>query len=359
MNKEDFDTNDIQKLIGYEFKNKGLLKQAFTRRSYSQENPTIANNEILEFYGDSALDFYVCREMADSFGEILENQFVSEKNEGELTKIRSLSVNKQKLAHCIEVLGLEKFLILGTSDIKNESWKSDSVKEDLFESIIGAVAVDSNWNSDDIKQVCQNLFSISDFSENYIALLEEECEKHGWEKPLIWDPSEFSRCFQSKQKQFSMNCFSIIEQPQAVFPLGERISVRIRNLRNSICDYEPTFGSTKPEAIMLSAKKYYEWLLRRDKIKQEIVAINENLAVNQLHELQQKGLIKEPRYNFSESYDKDGNPVWKCVCKLSEAEYPFEAENSSKKKVKQEVANKALKFLIGEETSLNREGVNK
>ena len=105
---------------------------------------------------------------------------------------------------------------------------------------------------------------------------------------------------------------------------------------------------------MLSAKKYYEWLLRRDKIIEAITSANENLPVNQLHELHQKGLINEPSYNFSESHDKDGNPIWKCFCKLKEAENPFEAENSSKKKVKQEVAKQALHFFIGDEILLNK-----
>ena len=45
----------IQGQIGYRFNNLDLLKQAFTRRSYSEENGG-ENNEVLEFIGDKALD---------------------------------------------------------------------------------------------------------------------------------------------------------------------------------------------------------------------------------------------------------------------------------------------------------------
>lgn len=342
MTREGFDSSKIQSIIGYKFKNPRLLQQAFTRRSFSQENQDFEDNETLEFYGDSALNLYISREMSESFGKIEKNQFVSEKNEGELSKIRSWNVNKERLSHCIQVIGLERFLLLGSSDIKNEVWKSDSVKEDLFEAIVGAVAIDSAWNSDDIKTVCQNLFSISDFEENYIALLEEECEKHGWEKPRIWDENFFHQPIVTYINRFAPLLWDKISNT-------EKFSFRIRNLRNTISDYNPAYSSTSTKAIMLSAKKYYEWLLRRDKIQKEIDKIDENLAVNQLHELRQKGLIEEPIYSFSESHDKDGNPIWKCTCKLNEAEYPFEAENSSKKKVKQEVASQALFFLIGSE----------
>ena len=41
----------IEDQIGHKFKNRDLLRQAFVRRSYSQENGG-ENNEVLEFIGD-------------------------------------------------------------------------------------------------------------------------------------------------------------------------------------------------------------------------------------------------------------------------------------------------------------------
>ena len=50
----------IQSQIGYEFNNLNLLQQAFTRRSYSEENGG-ENNEVLEFIGDKVLDLIVTK----------------------------------------------------------------------------------------------------------------------------------------------------------------------------------------------------------------------------------------------------------------------------------------------------------
>ena len=64
------DTNDligIENQIDYKFKNRDLLQQAFVRRSYSVENGG-ANNEVLEFIGDKALDFVVVQLLTEEYG---------------------------------------------------------------------------------------------------------------------------------------------------------------------------------------------------------------------------------------------------------------------------------------------------
>lgn len=61
MNRQDIDF--VQSSINYQFKNLQLLEQAFTRRSYSEEHPEVQNNEVLEFYGDEILDFFVTKIM--------------------------------------------------------------------------------------------------------------------------------------------------------------------------------------------------------------------------------------------------------------------------------------------------------
>ena len=57
---ENNDLMFIQSQIGYEFKNLDLLQQAFTRRSYSEENGG-ENNEVLEFIGDKVLDLFAVK----------------------------------------------------------------------------------------------------------------------------------------------------------------------------------------------------------------------------------------------------------------------------------------------------------
>jgi ribonuclease-3 len=99
---------------------------------------------------------------------------------------------------------------------------------------------------------------------------------------------------------------------------------------------------------------YYEWILRRDKIIKVISKIDPEHAASQLHELQQKGLIREPSFEFSETHDKNGNPIWRCTCKLVEAEWPIQESDISKKTAKQKAAAEALSYFIGEEITLNK-----
>lgn len=59
----------VQAQIGYQFNNLDLLNQAFTRRSYSEENGG-ENNEVLEFIGDKALDFAVIKLLIAKYGKM-------------------------------------------------------------------------------------------------------------------------------------------------------------------------------------------------------------------------------------------------------------------------------------------------
>ncbi len=57
----------VQEQIGYEFENLDLLKQAFTRCSYTEENGA-ENNEVFEFIGDKALDYVVVKLLIEKYG---------------------------------------------------------------------------------------------------------------------------------------------------------------------------------------------------------------------------------------------------------------------------------------------------
>lgn len=100
------DIKQIENTIGYTFKNKDLLQQAFVRRSYSEEKGG-QNNEVLEFIGDKALDFAVIRLMMLRFGKITENKewsefkltnpkyFKTKLGEGKFTDIKTMLVQKK------------------------------------------------------------------------------------------------------------------------------------------------------------------------------------------------------------------------------------------------------------------------
>ena len=68
MNNETLDF--IQEQLDYQFKEPKLLRQAFTRKSYSEEHNGAYHNEVLEFYGDKALEFVVMKKLCNYFGYI-------------------------------------------------------------------------------------------------------------------------------------------------------------------------------------------------------------------------------------------------------------------------------------------------
>lgn len=142
-----------------------LLIQAFIRRSYAQEHPEWQHNQVLEFIGDSVLDAYfvrlLCSPEFNNYGSFnASSQFVSIKTEGELTEIKAQYVNGESLAKHIDNLNLSQFLILGGADEKNKVQNKQATKEDLFEAIIGAVALACNFNNDIIKSVCGTMLEL-------------------------------------------------------------------------------------------------------------------------------------------------------------------------------------------------------
>ncbi len=142
-----------------------LLIQAFIRRSYAQEHPEWQHNQVLEFIGDSVLDSYfvrlLCSPEFKNFGSFNSSaQFVSSKSEGELTKIKAQYVNGEALSKHIDNLKLAQFLILGGADEKNKVQNKQATKEDLFEAIVGAIALACNFNNEIIKTVCGTMLEL-------------------------------------------------------------------------------------------------------------------------------------------------------------------------------------------------------
>ena len=187
---------DVERQIEYSFENTDLLFQAFTRRSYSQENGG-ENNEVLEFIGDRVLDFYVTKILMDRYGYITddrdEEEFAVElyDDEGSLTEIKKKLVNKKMLAHRIDILGFTEFLLMGKGDIQQHKEDEPSVKEDLFEAIFGAIAIDSGWDEEALENSVQVMLRIDHYLENcfsdeedYVSMIQQWNQKENGEIPV-------------------------------------------------------------------------------------------------------------------------------------------------------------------------------
>ncbi len=126
--------SNIEKQIGYSFKNRVLLENAITHSSYAHENNT-KSNETLEFFGDSILSFVVSKKL---FGNITSG-------EGELSKKRAKIVCSDNLSDAIRKMGIDSYLLIGKS-LKNGSGASSAVIGDMFEAIVAAIYLDGGLN---------------------------------------------------------------------------------------------------------------------------------------------------------------------------------------------------------------------
>lgn len=169
---------EVEEQIGYSFENKDLLLQAFTRSSYSVQYGG-ENNEVLEFLGDRVLDFYVVKIMADEFGFTKSNSdyydedndldefcIVAHKDEADFTGIKNNLVSNENLARRIDKMHLAQYMYLGDSDIDNHVEKNTKAKADLFEAILGAVAIDSDWDPETLKDIVADMLQIDDYLDD-------------------------------------------------------------------------------------------------------------------------------------------------------------------------------------------------
>lgn len=122
LNKDQIE--EIEEIIGYVFKNKSLLVNAFTHSSYAHIK-AVKSNERLEFLGDTLLSTIISEKIYADM----------DYNEGQLSKLRSRIVSMQPLALLIENMGLSKYLLYIGS-------LTDNMKADLMEAVIGAIYID-------------------------------------------------------------------------------------------------------------------------------------------------------------------------------------------------------------------------
>ena len=164
----------LEKSIGYEFKNKELLKTALTHTSYAYEN-NVASNEKFEFLGDSILEFVSSKYLFNNYKNL---------KEGEMTKVRATVVCEESLHKVALKHNFSDFLYLGKSESSNKANLSKAILADSVEALIAAIYLDSNLDNaekfivnnleDPIKLASKNV-GIKD----YKTVLQERLQVHG------------------------------------------------------------------------------------------------------------------------------------------------------------------------------------
>ena len=128
----------LEKAINYSFKDKNLLKEALTHRSYLNENPSwkLPDNERLEFLGDAVLELAVTEELFNRYPDL---------KEGQLTSYRAALVNYVMLAEVAKSFGLEKFVLLSRGEAKDTGRARDVILANAIEALIGAIYLDGDY----------------------------------------------------------------------------------------------------------------------------------------------------------------------------------------------------------------------
>ncbi len=128
----------VEESLGYKFTDITWLKQALTHPSADQKKSTNLNYERLEYLGDAVLELVVSRELFSLFPKV---------DEGELTKLRSGIVSRKHLSELCKQLGWCDYLEMSPQLVKMGGKESVSTLANTFESVIGAVMMDSNYNA--------------------------------------------------------------------------------------------------------------------------------------------------------------------------------------------------------------------
>lgn len=167
--KKDYSLNERNKLrkiiyekTGYYIRGNCLLSQIFTRRSYSAEQGG-ENNEILEFIGDHILSYYVVKIIANHYGALNSDcEYKFRVRENNFTALKQELISNKTLAKIIDEWAIAEYLIVGKNDYLNEVDQQVKVKADLFEAILGAIAVGSKWNPEVLEKAVNQMLSIDE-----------------------------------------------------------------------------------------------------------------------------------------------------------------------------------------------------
>lgn len=134
------DFSILENKISIQFTDKELLKQAFTHRSYINENKHITqeHNERLEFLGDAVLELATTSFLFKKYPK---------RQEGELTSFRAALVNTNTLSEVAAQLGFNDFLLLSKGESKDTGRARQYILADTFEALIGALYLDQGYEA--------------------------------------------------------------------------------------------------------------------------------------------------------------------------------------------------------------------
>ncbi len=168
---KDADISRFEQLIGYTFRDKELLIQAFTHSSFVNEQKINKrpDYERLEFLGDAVLEMissaYLFRKFPD-------------KKEGQMSKMRASLVCEGALAYDAEQLNLKEYILLGKGEEATGGRDKESIIADVMEAVIGALFLDGGIEES------------KRFIDSYVLTNTEAVEMFGDSKSLLQEKAQ-------------------------------------------------------------------------------------------------------------------------------------------------------------------------
>ncbi|MDH5662750.1 MAG: ribonuclease III [Elusimicrobiota bacterium] len=128
---------DLEEKLKVNFRNKKLLRQALTHKSYAHMAGTKEDNERLEFLGDSVLNLVISEHLYHRYPAY---------DEGKLTKLKSSLVNRKSLLHWAKKLSLGDYLLISEEEETAGGRQRASLLSNGLEALIGAIYQDQDWD---------------------------------------------------------------------------------------------------------------------------------------------------------------------------------------------------------------------
>ncbi len=170
---------EFEKKLGYKFKDRKILKTALTHKSYAFEHGILEKglyNERIEYLGDAILE-HIISDVLYTHTPAL--------SEGDMSKKRAEIVCEKSLCEAFSSIGADEYIFVGKCETQASKKRQDAIIADAFEAVLGAVYLDSNF--DTAKNLALKLLNkqINDTLSghtlivDYKTKLQELLQKHG------------------------------------------------------------------------------------------------------------------------------------------------------------------------------------
>ncbi|KAI4335598.1 hypothetical protein L6164_014232 [Bauhinia variegata] len=281
------DIPSLEDHLGYHFLHKGLLLQAFVHPSYSKHGGGCYQR--LEFLGDAVLDYLITSYLYSAYPTL---------KPGQLTDLRSVSVNNKAFAHVAVDRSFDNFLLCDSSTLSEAIKKyADYIRTpvlhkdisggpkcpkalgDLVESCIGAILLDSGFNLNSVWKIMTSfldpIMKFSCLQLSPVRDLQELCQSHNLELKFL--TSKTVRVFSVEARVTGKD----ISATASATSLNRKEAVRISSqlVLSKLKAQGCTPKSKTLEEVLKTSSKREGKLIGYDEIPIDVTAINTNGTV--------------------------------------------------------------------------------